>query len=53
MRKRASKSRVSRQMTMVIATAIVALIVGTGTVLAEPGGWFGSSENDWPYNQTG
>jgi hypothetical protein len=40
-------------MTLVIATAIVALIVGTGTVLADPGGWFGSSDNDWPYNQTG
>jgi Calcineurin-like phosphoesterase len=53
MRRRASGGRLSRRMTLVIATAIVALTVGTGTVLADPGGWFGSSDNDWPYNQTG
>ena len=53
MRRRASGGRLSRRMTLALATAIVALIAGTGTVLADVGGWFSSSDNDWPYNQTG
>ena len=53
MRRHPSGKRLSRRMTLVIATVVVALIAGTGTVLADAGGWFGSSDNDWPYNQTG
>ena len=53
MRRRTSDRRLSRRMTVAVAAAIVALIAGTGTVLADAGGWFSSSDNDWPYNSTG
>jgi hypothetical protein len=45
--------KLSRRMTLIAATAIVAMIAGTGTVLADANGWFSSSDNDWPYNSTG
>jgi hypothetical protein len=49
MGKRARTLTLSRRVTIVAALAIVALIAGTGTVLANSGGWFGSaSDNDWP-----
>ena len=53
MRKRAMGLKLSRRMTLIAATAIVAMIAGTGTVLADANGWFSSSDNDWPYNSTG
>jgi len=40
----------------VIAVAVLATVVvaaAAGTVLADPGGWFGSGDNPWPYNETG
>lgn len=53
MHKRVRGLRLSRRMTLVTAAAIVALIAGTGTVLASTNGWFGSSDNDWPYSPAG
>ena len=53
MRRRASGKRLSRRMAVATGIVVLALIAGTGTVLADPGGWFGSNNNDWPYNQTG
>ena len=40
---------------MVLATgaAILVLAAGAGTVLADPGGLFSSSDNPWPYNSAG
>jgi hypothetical protein len=45
MRKR-SAARVSRRMGVGAAVAVVMLIAGTGTVLANADGWFGSGNND-------
>jgi hypothetical protein len=33
--------------------AALAGILATGTVLADPGGWFDPNDNSWPYNQSG
>jgi hypothetical protein len=43
----------SRRVATVIAIAAVAVIAAAGTVLADPGGWFGSNDNPWPYNSQG
>jgi hypothetical protein len=40
-------------MAVVAGVAFVALSAATGTVLADPGGWFGSNDNPWPYNSPG
>lgn len=53
MRKTRPGMRMSRRMAVITATAILALIGGTGAVLADPGGWFSGNDNPWPYNQTG
>jgi hypothetical protein len=54
MRKRVQGLTLSRHVTIVVAVAVVALIAGAGTVLADSGGWFGSgSDNDWPYSAAG
>ena len=44
---------VSRRTAVVTVTAIVLVIAGTGTVLADPAGWLHGSDNPWPYNSTG
>jgi hypothetical protein len=41
------------RMALVIPGVILVLAAGTGTVLADPGGWFGSNDNAWPYNAQG
>ncbi len=38
-----------RGMVLLAAVALIA-VAGTGTVLADPGGVFGGSDNAWPYN---
>jgi acid phosphatase type 7 len=43
----------SRRMIAVMAIATVVVAAAAGTVLADPGGWFGSSDNPWPYNSPG
>jgi hypothetical protein len=53
MRKWARVPRLSRRIGVLTAVVVVALIAGTGTVLANADGWFGSSDNDWPYNPSG
>jgi hypothetical protein len=53
MRKRARVGGISRRVALVTAAVIVAVIVGTGTVLADPGGLFGGNDNPWPYNSAG
>lgn len=53
MRKAWGSARVSRRMAVIGGIAAVALIAGTGTVLADPGGWFGPNDNAWPYNSPG
>src|ERR1700733_11338584 len=46
--------KLSRRLTIFATVGIVALIAGTGTVLANSNGWFGSrSDNDWPYSSPG
>jgi hypothetical protein len=39
-------------MALVVGVAVVALSAATGTVLADPGGWF-ANDNPWPYNSPG
>ena len=41
---------VSRRTAVVTVTAIVLVIAGTGTVLADPAGWLHGSDNPWPYD---
>ena len=53
MGKRARRSRISRRMTLIASVAIVGVIAATGTVLADPAGWFRSGDNPWPYSPTG
>ena len=53
MGKRAWRSQMSRRVALVTSVVIVALIAATGTVLADPGGWFGGNDNPWPYSATG
>ena len=53
MGKRARRSRISRRMTLIASVAIVGVIAATGTVLADPAGWFHSGDNPWPYSPTG
>jgi hypothetical protein len=49
MGKRARGLALSRRVMIVAGVAVVALLAGTGTVLANSGGWFGSGgDNDWP-----
>jgi hypothetical protein len=40
-------------MALVAGVAFVALSAATGTVLADPGGWFATNDNPWPYNSPG
>src|SRR5215469_11395311 len=47
------RTRGSRRVATVIGIAVVAVIAAAGTVLADPGGWFGSNDNPWPYNSHG
>lgn len=42
--------RITRRMALAISAAIMILAAGAGTVLADPGGWFGGNDNPWPYN---
>jgi hypothetical protein len=53
MRKLQHSLRTSKRMAAITAVAIVAVIAGTGTVLADEGGWFSGNDNAWPYNATG
>jgi hypothetical protein len=41
----------SRRVAAVTVAAIVVLAAGAGTVLADPGGLFGSNDNAWPYQR--
>ena len=43
----------TRRMAAVAAVATFAVAGGAGTVLADPGGWFSSNDNAWPYSATG
>jgi acid phosphatase type 7 len=44
----------SRWASIAICASLVAILAVTGTVLADPGGWFGgSNDNPWPYNLPG
>jgi hypothetical protein len=46
--------RGSRRLALGASVAIVAVCAATGTVLAaDPGGWFASNDNPWPYNSPG
>ncbi|HKD93530.1 MAG TPA: metallophosphoesterase [Gaiellaceae bacterium] len=46
-------SKLSRRgVVLIVAVALIA-IAGAGTVLADPGGVFGQSDNPWPYNSAG
>jgi hypothetical protein len=42
-----------RRAIAVAAIAPIVVAVAAGTVLADPGGWFGGGDNPWPYNATG
>jgi Calcineurin-like phosphoesterase len=43
----------SRRVAIVAAVVVVVGVAGAGTVLANPGNWFASNDNPWPYNATG
>jgi hypothetical protein len=45
--------RRSSRITILTGVSILAAIVATGTVLADPGGWFAGNDNPWPYNSPG
>ncbi|HWF71918.1 MAG TPA: hypothetical protein VG186_01160 [Solirubrobacteraceae bacterium] len=51
MRKPRHGLRMSRRVAAVTVAAIVVLAAGAGTVLADPGGLFGSNDNAWPYQR--
>jgi hypothetical protein len=53
MRAGPSGHKLSARMMLLVLAATVALIAGTGTVLASTGGWFGATDNAWPYSPTG
>ena len=53
MRKLLGSGGRSRRVIAVVVVATVAVAAAAGTVLADPGGWFGSSDNPWPYNPPG
>lgn len=53
MRKLWMGRRMSRRVALVTCIAIVAVIAGAGTVLADPGGWFSNNDNAWPYSSQG
>lgn len=45
--------RMPRRVTLVVIVSVVAVLAGTGTVLASAGHWFSGSDNDWPYSPPG
>ena len=47
------KLRSSRRISVLGAIVVAALLAATGTVLADTQGWFGPTDNPWPYNATG
>ena len=47
------KLRSSRRITVLGAIVVAAVLAATGTVLADTQGWFGPTDNVWPYNATG
>jgi acid phosphatase type 7 len=53
MRKLLGSAGVPRRVIAVAAVSTVVIAVAAGTVLADPGGWFGAGDNPWPYNETG
>ncbi|MEA2198489.1 MAG: acid phosphatase type 7 [Solirubrobacteraceae bacterium] len=53
MRKLGVGFRMSRRMAVITAGALIVLAAGAGTVLADPAGWFGPTDNPWPYNSAG
>jgi acid phosphatase type 7 len=53
MRKLLGSARVPRRVIVVAVLATVVVAAAAGTVLADPGGWWGSGDNPWPYNATG
>lgn len=53
MRRLRQRTSMSRRMTIIAGVTVLILIVGSGTVLADPGGWFGANDNAWPYNASG
>ena len=53
MRRLLVRAGMSRCMIGVTALTTLVLAAAAGTVLADPGGWFGSSDNPWPYDSPG
>jgi acid phosphatase type 7 len=54
MRKLGGRLGASRRVAVVASLAAVVAIAAAGTVLADPYGWFGTSnDNPWPYNSPG
>ena len=53
MRRLRRSNPTSRRMMLVAGITIVAVMAGAGTVLADPGGWFGNNDNAWPYSSPG
>lgn len=45
-------ARRTRRVLLAAGTALVAVVAITGTVLADPGGWFATSDNPWPYESS-
>jgi hypothetical protein len=44
--------KLSRRGIVLLAAVALIAVAGTGTVLADPGGVFGGSDNAWPYNSS-